>query len=86
MEELNFKKKIIRKPVAFSTTNESERELLIYALGLDNFSGHMKKLLAEDYKNHLKVQELIKQANQQKSKPEVPMKLKNQGQIKIDFS
>lgn len=87
MEE--FHKKVIRKPVAFNTTDKAQAELLRYALTLDNYSGHMKKLLAKDYQEHKKEKEIIAQheakKKQQEEKPSIVIK-KNGGGVKIDLT
>lgn len=53
-----MERKIVRKQVTFNIRDPKQRELLSYALSLDNFSGRMKKLLKEDYERHLKLQQL----------------------------
>lgn len=50
--------KVKRKQVTFNIEDEEQRELLKYALSLDNFSGRMKKLLKEDYKRFQRIQQL----------------------------
>lgn len=84
-----FKKKVIRKPVAFNTEDATQAELLRYALKLDNYSGHMKKLLAKDYQEYLKRQEIIAQheakQKQQEEKPATVIK-KVGGGVKIDLT
>jgi hypothetical protein len=75
--ENEFKKDVIRKPVAFNTKDHHQRELLRYAIGLDNYSGHMRRLLAEDYRKHRQLQKLIAQ---QEAKT-VHRKFKDSGSI-----
>lgn len=83
MEE--FHKKVIRKPVAFNTTDKTQAELLRYALTLDNYSGHMKKLLAKDYEEYKKKKEIIAQHEAQQENQQKTFKPKSKG-VRIDLT
>lgn len=53
-----MKRRIVRKQVTFNLDDQEQRELLLYARSLENFSGRIKRLLKEDYERHLRIQQL----------------------------
>ena len=58
------RKKIIRKQITFNVEDPEQKQLLEYALSLDNFSGRMKKLLKQDYLRTQQLQNQLKFSNQ----------------------
>jgi hypothetical protein len=48
MTEKQENKRVIRKPVAFNKNDPEQKELLEYALNIENFSGYIKDLIKKD--------------------------------------
>jgi hypothetical protein len=84
---MDFKKKIVRKPVAFNTEDAAQRELLIYAMSIPNYSQYMKDLLFADYQKHLELQKYQEQLHEQfgDKLPAYSQMFKNTGGIKFSL-